>query len=69
LELRREAHRKYGVDAIVQRYMESVEEIINIPKVVGVFADLVARNKVQQVMDEIVLQSRVEFNVGEETEA
>ena len=48
--------------------MESVEEIINIPKVVGVFADLVARNKVQQVMDEIVLQSRVEFNVGEESE-
>ena len=69
LELRREAHRKYGVDAIVQRYMESVEEIINIPKVVGVFTDLVARNKVQQVMDEIVLQSRVEFNVGEESEA
>ena len=69
LELRREAHRKYGVDAIVQRYMESVEEIINIPKVMGVFSDLVARSKVHEVMDEIVLQSRVEFNVGDEGEA
>ena len=36
-QLRAEAHRKYGVDAIVGRYMEAVEEVINIPRLVAVF--------------------------------
>ena len=67
-QLRAEAHRKYGVDAIVARYMEAVEEVINIPHLVEVFEGVVRTGKLQQVMDEIVLQSRVEFNVDEEDE-
>ncbi|MEX0641275.1 MAG: hypothetical protein WD468_01165 [Pirellulales bacterium] len=63
LELRREAHRKYGVDSVVQRYMECVEEIINIRKLLDVFGSLVRSGKLRAVMDEIVLQSRVEFNL------
>ena len=65
-QLRAEALRKYGVDAIVARYMAAVEEIINIPRLVSVFEGLVEAGKLQDVMDEVVLQSRVEFHADEE---
>lgn len=67
-QLRSEALRKYGVDAIVARYMEAVEEIINIPRLVAVFEELVEAGKLQDVMDEVILQSRVEFHADEDDE-
>lgn len=67
-QLQAEAQRKYGVDAIVARYMEAVEEVINIPILITMFEGLVGNGKLQQIMDEIVLQSRVEFNVDDDEE-
>ncbi|MFH1135644.1 MAG: restriction endonuclease [Pseudomonadota bacterium] len=66
--LQAEAQRKYCVDAIVARYMEAVEEVINIPLLVALFEGLVGTGKLRQIMDEIVLQSRVEFNVDDDEE-
>jgi len=65
-QLRQEAQRKYGVETVVARYVEAVEEIINIPRLVSVFGELVKEGKLAQIMDEIVLQSRVEFNIDDE---
>ncbi len=65
-QLRQEALRKYGVEAIVARYIEAVEEIINIPRLLSIFEELVKGGQLGRVMDEIVLQSRVEFNVDED---
>jgi len=65
-ELRDQARRKYGVDAVVNRYMEAVEEIINIPLLISTFEALVTAGKLARVMDEIVLQSRLEFNYDED---
>ena len=48
--------------------MEAVEEIINIPRLLSVFEGVVRTGKLQQVMDEIVLQSRVEFNMEDDDE-
>jgi hypothetical protein len=62
-QLRAEALRKYGVDAVVTRYMQAVEEVINIPRLLAVFEELAQAGKLQQVMEEIVLQSRIEFNL------
>lgn len=67
-QLQVEAQRKYGVDAIVARYMEAVEEVINIPLLLKMFEGLIRTGKLQQIMDEIVLQSRVEFNVDDDDE-
>ncbi len=67
-QLRQEAQRKHGVNAVVEKYMGAVEDIINIPRLLGLFAQLVKKNKVKQIMNEIVLQSRVEFNVAEDGE-
>ena len=56
------AHKMYGIKAFVKRYMESIEEVINIPKLNLIFSEQVNKNKVQEIMEEIVVQSRVEFN-------
>lgn len=56
------AHKMYGIKAVVKRYMESIEEVINIPKLNLIFSEQVSKNKIQEIMEEIVLQSRVEFN-------
>ena len=61
-QLRDQATRKYGVDAVVGRYMEAIEEVITIPGLLAIFGTIVEAGKVGAVMDEIVLQSRVEFN-------
>lgn len=60
-----QARRAYGVAAIVSRYMECVEEVINIPSLLSRFADLVTKGRVKPVLDEIVIQSKVEFNYEE----
>jgi hypothetical protein len=67
-DLRDQAHRKYGVDAIVNRYMEAVEEIINSQQLLTTFESLTAAGRLSEIMAEIVRQSRVEFNFGESDE-
>lgn len=62
-QLRIKAQRKYGIDAVVAKYIEAIEEVINIPRLLSVFEKLVQTGKLQYVMEEIVLQSRIEFNL------
>lgn len=67
-KIREEATEKYSIKAIVQKYMESVEEVINIPELMSHFDRVLERGKGAAVIEEIVLQSRVEFNVEAEEE-
>lgn len=60
--IRDQAQRKYGIEAVVNRYLEAVEEVINIPMLLQTFDELVRAGRTRAVMDEIILQSRVEFN-------
>lgn len=60
--------RKYGITAIVERYVEAIEEIINIPLLLTVFESLVESGKLSDVMAEIIRQSRVEFNYDDDDE-
>ncbi len=52
----------YGIKAVVKRYLESIEEVINIPKLKEIFSSQVDKGKVREIMEEIVIQSRLEFN-------
>ncbi|MGB0681535.1 MAG: hypothetical protein ACPGOV_02455 [Magnetovibrionaceae bacterium] len=65
-KLRIQANEKYGINRVVDRYIECVEEIINVPMLVSKFDEIVSDEKIRQVIEEIILQSRVEFNVEEE---
>lgn len=61
-----QAEAKYQIKAIVKKYIESVEEVINIPRLVQIFEQVLESGKGANVIEEIVLQSRVEFNVEAE---
>jgi hypothetical protein len=57
---------KYHIKAVVRKYIDSIEEVINIPELIHRFDMIVAQKKGASVIEEIVLQSRVEFNVEAE---
>jgi len=65
-KLRVQATKKYGIKRIVDRYIDCVEEIINVPILISHFDNIVSQGKIKPVVEEIILQSRVEFNVEEE---
>ena len=57
-----QAMKQYGVQKIVRRYMESIEEIINVPDLLAKFTEVRNAGRLGGVIAEIALQSRVEFN-------
>lgn len=64
--IRVQAIAKYKIEAVVDLYMTAVEEIINVPILVDSFSCIVKTGKIQEVMDQIVIQSKVEFNYNED---
>lgn len=66
--IRAQAISKYKIEAVVNSYMIAVEQIINTSDLIAAFGEVVGSNKLQEVMDEIVAQSKVEFNYSEDEE-
>ena len=58
-----QAEEKYQIRSIVEKYKDSIEEIINVPRLEEMFEQIVVSGKGAKVVAEIVLQSRVEFDV------
>lgn len=58
----KQAKQLFPVDAIVKKYMDCIEEIINIEHLRKDLDTVVKRNKLSMVVDEILKQSMVEFN-------
>ena len=68
-KLAEQAEKLYSVKAIVKRYMESIEEIINVPILLDRFKEAISLGKLKDIMTEIIQQSKVEFNYEEEEDA
>jgi hypothetical protein len=66
--IREQAKRTYRINKIVDTYMTCIEEIINIPVLLERFVSVVSNGKLEFVIDEIVKQSKVEFNYLDITE-
>lgn len=66
--LREGAERQYSIKAIVDKYMACIEEVVNIPVLQKRFRAGVAQGYLGAIMDEIVRQSKVEFNYDEPDE-
>jgi len=64
--IKQNALRIYSVKSIVERYMECIEEIINIPRLRQCFVKVVKHGHLTDILNEIVLQSKVEFNYQDE---
>lgn len=65
-KLRQDALRTYFVKAVVEKYMGCIEEIINIFTLKEYLIHIVKLDRLTDVMEEIIVQSRVEFNIGED---
>jgi hypothetical protein len=59
------AEQQYSIEAIVNKYIQSVEEIINLEKLKEAFEIVETKGKVNDVLNEILKQSKVEFNYEE----
>lgn len=65
-KIRKKAEEQYGVKAIVNKYMEAIEELFNIPKIQECFEKAIDLGYQKPILDEIILQSKLEFNYEEE---
>lgn len=69
-KLTQQATEKYQIKAVVKKYIESIEEIINIPILIDIFERTISMGRTKSVIAEIALQSRIEFNMtSEDTES
>lgn len=59
---------KYKIEAVVNSYMSSIEEIINVKDLIESFDAVVKSEQLQTVMEEIVIQSKAEFNYNDDIE-
>jgi hypothetical protein len=67
-KLKAGAQKQFGVQRVVDTYMACIEEIINIPVLRERFRQAERQGYLPQILDEIVKQSKVEFNYAEEGE-
>jgi len=68
-KLRDGAKKQYAINAIVDKYMNCIEEIINIPILIERFYDAQKKGYLRLILDEIIKQSKIEFNYDNLSEA
>lgn len=62
------AEKAFTAHAIVESYMSAVEEIINLPTLRRLLAEVEASGRFDEVLNEMVIQARVEFNLSDDEE-
>jgi len=67
-KLRQGAYEQYGIEKIVNKYMEAIEEVVNIPQLITIFNEVDKNGYLNNVLDEILIQSKVEFNYMDDNE-
>jgi hypothetical protein len=65
-KIQENASKTYSIKAIVEKYMNCIEEIINIPTLTMWFREVVKQGYLNNILNEIILQSKLEFNYEEE---
>lgn len=61
-KLRENAIKSYSIDAIVEKYLSCIEELINIPILLERFREVIKQGQLKHILSEIIKQSKVEFN-------
>lgn len=62
IKIKGNANKIYLVTAIVDKYMDCIEEVINIPILNLRFSDTIKLGYLNNILNEIITQSKVEFN-------
>lgn len=66
--IRANAEKQYSIKAVVDKYISCIEEIINIPELTIRFNKAVELGYLNNILSEIIVQSKVEFNYEDEEE-
>jgi hypothetical protein len=61
-KIREQAEKQYLIKTIVNRYISCIEEIINIPNLCIKFKSAIDQGYLNNILKEIITQSKVEFN-------
>jgi PKD repeat protein len=61
-KIKANATKTYVVAAIVDKYMNCIEEVINIPTLNERFKEAIKMGYLNKILDEVITQSKVEFN-------
>ena len=61
-KIKANANKTYLVNAIVDKYMDCIEEVVNIPTLNERFKEAIKTGYLNNILDEIISQSKVEFN-------
>jgi len=61
-KIKQQAEKQYSIKAIVSRYMDCIEEIINVPILLDRFQEAVVQKYLDNILAEIIKQSKVEFS-------
>jgi hypothetical protein len=61
-KIKQQAEKQYSIKAIVSRYMDCIEEIINVPILLDRFQEAVVQKHLDNILAEIIKQSKVEFS-------
>lgn len=62
-KIKEESKKRYMVESIVQKYMDCIEEIINLSQLHNCLEEVYAKGRIQKVVDELIQQNRLEFNI------
>jgi len=65
-KIKYKAEEQYPVTQIVDKYLSCIEEIINIPILTERFKVTISNKYLDSILDEIITQSKVEFNYQED---
>jgi len=65
-KLKENAVKSYLIEAVVEKYLSCIEELINIPILTERFRDAVEQDYLNSMLKEIITQSKVEFNYQED---
>lgn len=67
-KIRFNAEKQYSIKAVVNKYIDCIEEIINIQELTERFKKAVELGYLDDILNEIIIQSKVEFNYNEDNE-
>ncbi len=60
-----QARKIYPINSIIEKYMNCIEDVINIPKLLNCLDEIFDSGRHRLLLEEIVLQCKVEFNFQE----
>jgi len=67
-KIQEQAEKQYLIKNIVSKYMECIEEIINIPILLDNLDSAIKQGHLENILKEIVNQSKIEFNFNDEND-